>query len=311
MIPEWLEQGPAVGPCPCCTVTGPGKKSIADRTVGAFASFFTESSYAEAYAQKGGLLQSVDPRFKLVGVLVLLFCTITVTRVEWILGIIGFSLLLAAASRVRVGYYLKRVWLFIPLFTMVIAVPAMFNFIVPGTPLLTLVSKGQSLGPLASPWTIAITVQGVSGAVLFVLRTGAAVSLVMLLILTTRWTDLLASLESAKVPSAFVMILGMTYRYVFVLVGIAQDMSWALKSRTLGPEGSGDLRKKLGAMIAVLLRRSLNMSELVNLAMISRGYDGKVRAVNRFRSEPFDWAFLAFLLLTAVILLTVRNLAVI
>jgi len=311
MTPEWLSQGSAVGPCPCCTVTGAAKKSITDRTIGAFASFFTESSYAEGYARKGGLLQFVDPRFKLVGVLVLLFCTIAVTSVEWILGILGLTLLLAAASRVRLGYYLKRVWLFIPLFTMVIAVPAMFSFIVPGRPLLTLLSKGETLGPLTSPWTIALTVQGVAGATLFVLRTGAAVSLVMLLILTTRWTDLLASLESVKVPRAFVMILGMTYRYVFVLVGIAQDMSFALKSRTLRPERSGDVRKSLSAMIGVLLRRSMNMSELVNLAMISRGYDGNVRTVSRFHSKPFDWAFLGFLFMIAIMLLLVRNVAVI
>jgi len=311
MIPDWLKQGPAVGPCPCCQVTGAGRKSVADRTIRAFAGFFTESSYAEGYARNGGLLQFVDPRFKLVGVLVLLFCAITVTRVEWVLAIIGLTLLLAMASRVRLSYYLKRVWLFIPLFTMVIALPAMFSFVVPGTPLVVFLSRGQALGPLSSPWTVALTAQGVAGAILFVLRTGAAVSLVMLLILTTRWTDLLASLESVKTPRAFVMILGMTYRYVFVLVGIAQDMSLALKSRTLGSEGSRSLRERLSAMIGVLFRRSMNMSELVNLAMISRGYDGKVRTVDRFHSKLFDWAFLGFLLMMALILLAVRNLAVI
>ena len=162
-----------------------------------------------------------------------------------------------------------------------------------------------------SPWTIALTVQGVTGAILFVMRTGAAVSLVVLLAMTTPWTDLLASLESLKVPRAFVMVLGMTYRYVFVLVGIAQDMSLAMKSRMLRPERTGDMRKRLGSIIGVLFRRSMNMSELVNLAMISRGYDGRVRKATAFRSEPFDWAFLGFLIMIALILLTIRNVAVI
>jgi cobalt/nickel transport system permease protein len=311
MLPEWLNQRPAIGPCPCCTLTGRGKKSIVERTIRAFSNFFDESSYAEGYASKRGLLQFVDPRFKLIGMLWLVVCVILVSRVEWVLAILGVTLLLAVASKVRLGYYLRRVWLFIPLFTLVIAVPAMFNFIVPGQPLFVILSKGESLGPLVSPWTISLTVPGVQGAIFFVLRTGTAVSFVILLALTTRWTDLLASLQSLKIPTAFVMILGMTYRYVFVLVGIAQDMSFALKSRTLRPERSGDMRKWLAATIGVLFRRSMNMSELVNLSMISRGYDGKVRKVARFHAQAFDWAFLGFLLGLGVILLMLRNIAVI
>ncbi len=311
MLPEWLNQRPTIGNCPCCTLTGRSKKSIVDRTIGAFSNFFEESSYAEGYASKRGLLQFVDPRFKLIGMLWLIVCVILLTRVEWVLAILGVIILLAVASKVRLGYYLKRVWLFIPLFTLMIAVPAMFNFIVPGPPLFVILSKGQSLGPLVSAWTISLTVPGVQGAILFVLRTGAAVSIVILLALTTPWTDLLASLQSLKIPTTFVMILGMTYRYVYVLVGIARDMSLALKSRTLRPERSADVREWLGATIGVLFRRSMNMSELVNLAMISRGYDGKVRKVSRFRAQPFDWAFLVFLIGIGVILLMLRNIAVI
>ena len=311
MLPEWLNQRPAIGPWPCCTVTGRSKKSVVDRTIGAFSSFFDESSYAEGYASKRGLLQFVDPRFKLVGMLWLVICVILVSRVEWVLAILGVTLLLAVASKVRLGYYLKRVWLFIPLFTLIIAVPAMFNFIVPGQPLFVLLSKGQPIGPLVSPWTISITVPGLQGAVLFVLRTGAAVSIVILLALTTRWTDLLASFQSLKVPTSFVMILGMTYRYVFVLVGIAQEMAFALKSRTLRPERSGDVRKWLAATMGVLFRRSMNMSQLVSLSMISRGYDGRVRKVTRFHAEPFDWAFLGFLVGLGLILLMLRNFGVI
>jgi cobalt/nickel transport system permease protein len=311
MLPGWLRQASVVDPCPRCTVTGPGKKGIIEKTLQAFSRFFTESSYAEGYASRRGLLQFVDPRFKLVGMLWLIVCIILLSRVEWILAILGVNILLALASNVRLAYYLKRVWLFIPLFTLVIAIPAMFNFIVPGQPLFTLTTKGQPLGPVVSPWTIAVTTPGVQGAILFVLRTGTAVSFVVLLTLTTRWTDLLASFQSLKVPTAFVMILGMTYRYVFVLVNVAQDMSLAFRSRTLRPERNEDMRNWLGATIGVLFRRSMNMSELVNLAMISRGYDGKARKVTSFHAESFDWAFLGFLLGLGVVLLMLRNIVVI
>jgi cobalt/nickel transport system permease protein len=282
-----------------------------ERTIGAFSSFFDESSYAQGYATKRGLLQFVDPRFKLIGILWLVICVILVDRVEGVLVFLGVAVLLAVASNVKLNYYLKRVWLFIPVFTLVIAVPAMFNFIIPGQPLLILLSRGQPLGPLTSPWTISLTVPGVQGAILFVLRTGTAISLVILVTLTTRWTDLLASLQSLKIPTAFVMILGMTYRYVFVLVGIAQDMYFALKSRAMKPERQSDVKDWLGATVGVLFRRSMNMSELVNLSMISRGYDGQVRRVTRFHAQPFDWAFLCFLLVLGATLLMLHNIALI
>jgi cobalt/nickel transport system permease protein len=311
MMPEWLKQGQAPGPCPCCTLPAPGRKGVVERTLGAFSGFFKESSCSEGYSRRAGFLQSVDPRFKFVGALFLVFCMMFVTRIEWILGVLGLTLLLATASQVRLGSYLKRVWLFIPLFTAVVVLPATFSFVVPGEPLLVLLREGQAVGPLTSPWTVAITAQGVSAAALFVLRTGAAVSLMVLIAMTTPWADLLASLQSLKVPEAFVMLLGMTYRYVFLLVGIAQEMHFALKSRTMGDPTRGELVKWLCGIIGVLLRRSFDTAERVSLAMVSRGYDGRARSTARFRSTPFDWAFLCFLLALGVLLLLVRGLAVV
>lgn len=310
MIPEWLNERLPIEPSPDCTLVGPSKKNIIDLTLGAFTGFFRESTYAEGYSGRTGLLQLVDPRFKLVGTIILVTCIAFMTRLEWILGFHLLIFLLVVASRVRLSYFLKRTWLFIPLFTLVVVTPSMFSFFSPGKPLLTLLALGQQIGSFSSPWTIAFTVQGVSAAVLFILRTGAAVSLVVLLTLTTRWTDLLASLQNLKVPKAFVMVLGMTYRYVFVLVGIAQDMYYALKSRTLIPMESGQTRRWIGRTIGVLLHRSFSLSEDVHLAMISRGYDGNVRRLNRFHAQVFDWFFLVFLLTLAALLLTLRNVVV-
>ncbi len=279
--------------------------------MGAFEGFFDESSFAEAYFRRRGFLQSVDPRFKLVGTLFLVVCVVFVTQPVWIVCVICFSILLAAASKVRVGRFLKRVSLFIPLYAAVVVFPSIFSFMVPGQPLVVLLSKGEVLGPLTSPWTVSLTVQGVSSAITFVLRTAAAVSLVVLLAVTTPWTDLLASIQALKVPKAFVMVLGMTYRYVSLLAGIAREMHFALKSRTRVPGSRGSIARWLGAVGAILLRRSLMMSESVNLAMISRGYDGKIRSMSRSRSDAFDWVVLLLFVSVGVLIFMVRGLAVI
>ena len=42
------------------------------------------------------------------------------------------------ASALPLGFFVKRVWLFIPIFTGIIVIPAMFSFITPGTIVLPL-----------------------------------------------------------------------------------------------------------------------------------------------------------------------------
>ena len=45
-----------------------------------------------------------------------------------------------------------------------------------------------------------------------------SISLVVLLTLTTPWAKLLAALRSLHVPKMFVLIIGMAYRYLFLLL---------------------------------------------------------------------------------------------
>jgi cobalt/nickel transport system permease protein len=305
-----MKEGPATEP-PACDLKGKARRGPVERALGAFKGFFDESSFAEAYSRRRGFLQYVDPRFKLVGALFLVVCVVFVTQPVWILYAICFSIFLATASKVRLGRFLKRVWLFIPLFTAVVVLPSIFSFMVPGQPLVVLLSKGEAVGPLTSPWTVSLTAQGVSSAITFVLRTGAAVSLVVLIAVTTPWTDLLAAIQALKVPKAFVMVLGMTYRYVSLLAGIASEMHFALKSRTKVPGGRGSLARWLGAVAGILLRRSLMMSESVNLAMVSRGYDGRIRTMSRFKARAFDWVVLLLFFAVGILIFMLRGLAVI
>ena len=44
------------------------------------------------------------------------------------------------------GFFLKRTWVFIPLFSLFIAVPALFNVFTPGMPLVTLEYSGSASG---------------------------------------------------------------------------------------------------------------------------------------------------------------------
>ena len=72
---------------------------------------------------------------------------------------------------------------------------------------------------------------GLGAAGVFVLRVCVSVSLAILLILTTQWADILKSLRVFRVPSVFILILAMTYRYIFLFLHTANGMFLARKSR--------------------------------------------------------------------------------
>jgi len=57
--------------------------------------------------------------------------------------------------------------------------------------------------------------------------------LVVLLTLTTRWAHILKALRVFKVPQFFTFILGMSYRYIHLLLRQIEDVHDAKQSRTI------------------------------------------------------------------------------
>ena len=51
--------------------------------------------------------------------------------------------------------------------------------------------------------------------------------------LTTPWADLLKSLQALRVPQVFVLVLSMTYRYIFLFLHTVNGMFEARKSRVV------------------------------------------------------------------------------
>ena len=213
------------------------------------------------------------------------------------------TLSLAIVSRIPLSLFVKRVWIFVPLFTGLVALPAIFNVITPGEGILTLVtfSKPHSLGPFSLPETISITRQGLHGAALLILRVAVSVSLAILLALTTRWMDLLRALSVLKVPSAVTLVLSMTYRYIHLFLRGLEGMLLARKSRLLAPVTRREEQGWISSRIGVLVGKSYHLSTEVHLAMIDRGWSGKPMGLQEFRFKTRDAICIAFTLIFAVI----------
>jgi energy-coupling factor transporter transmembrane protein EcfT len=122
-------------------------------------------------------------------------------------------------------------------------------------------------------------------------RVATSISLVVLLTLTTPWVRLLAALRSLGVPPMFVLVIGMAYRYVFLLLGTVTDMYTARKARTVGAQAHDrSARQFLSASAGTLFGKAHHLSEEVHQAMVARGYRGNARTVQAFAITRLDVA---------------------
>ena len=281
-------------PLPAKTKRRPPQHFL-EKTLGDVAGAVEQSLFAEDIARQDGFLQAFDPRAKLLSALALLLAVSFSHNLAVILGLYLLSLPVAWASHVPMGFYLKRVWLFMPFFTGLIALPALFSPFSPGAPLVTLLDS-------ASPRLyLAITQPGVITAAFLLLRVGASVSIAVLLMLTTRWATLLKALRVLRAPQTFVLIMGMTYRYIYVLLHTLSDMLLARKSRLVGRLPESENRRWVGASMGVLLAKSYALSDEVYLAMQSRGFRGEVQVLETLHWRGRDTLALGVFLLVAAI----------
>ena len=250
------------------------RMTFVERTIGSLSKGLNFAALADDSARsQTGLLQRVDPRIKVVGLLAMIVSVAISRNLAAIGSVFVIAASLAVASRISLGDLARWVWMPVLLFTGCIALPAIF------------VTPGATLyGP--------ITQQGVRTASFLLLRAETCVSLSTLLVLTTRWAHILKALRVLRLPVVFVVILGMTYRYLFLILETALDMFESRKSRTVGVLEGADRRRLATATAGVLLSKSYHLSADVHLAMQSRGFRGEVYMLDDFEMHPADWCWM-------------------
>ncbi|MGA2506547.1 MAG: cobalt transporter CbiM [Chitinispirillaceae bacterium] len=259
------------------------KNGFIERTLRGTVSLLSETVASDTIASRNGFLQKCDPRLKIVSILALLVAVLFSRSIILVVILYGVCLALAALSSAGLGYFLKRTLLFIPLFALVISLPAVFSPITPGEPIaaFTLLSRH-----------FAITRQGVDTALLFFIRVLTSVSFAVLLVITTKHHVLLKTLRIFKIPRIFIMTMGMSYRYIYLLLDLIQNSFTAIKSRagfvTLPKTG----RRIVALNMAGLWLRSYRMHGQVYDAMVSRGYAGEPAVLDEFRARKGDYLFL-------------------
>ncbi len=255
-----------------------------------------QSVFASSYAQADGFLQHLDSRVKLATFLCLLIVTNLSATSETLAALYVLTLVLAALSRIPLGFFIKRGWIFVPIFAALIALPAVLNIVTPGRSLFTVMtfSSPHSFGPFNIPQAITVTFQGVLGAAILVLRVATSVSIAILLVLTTEWVSLLKAMSVLKIPDIVILVLAMTYRYLHLFLRTVETMLLARKSRQFADSNIKEEHGWIASRFGVLIGKSYNLSSEVHLAMLSRGWSEDPRLMEEFSCTFLDWLWMAF-----------------
>ena len=263
-------------------------ESFLSRNIAGFTSALELALINEDLSKNHGLLQQLDPRIKLITFL-LFIIAVGLAQNLWILVfILALAIVLCLLSKIPLLIFSKRVVMFIPIFTLIIAIPALF--ITPGSPLVQISDK------------VIITAQGARTASMLFLRVTDSLTFGILLVLTTSWVQLLVALRWLRMPAVIIDILGMTYRYIFLLLHNVNSMLLARRSRTIKKFNSGENRRWLSTALTYTLAKSQHLSEEVYLAMVSRGYKGEPHSLTNFSLKRQDFFWAAFSLITVAIL---------
>ena len=123
--------------------------------------------------------------------------------------------------------------------------------------------------------------------------------LAVLLVLTTAWNSLLKALGVLRIPAVMLLMLGMTYRYIHLLLHLTNDMFLSRKSRLLRRMNGAEERRLIAATSGTLLNKSLQVSSEVYLAMQSRGFRNYPRTLDTFEMRTIDWLAGALVVITA------------
>ncbi|MFW5804511.1 MAG: cobalt ECF transporter T component CbiQ [bacterium] len=239
----------------------------------------------DRYANLRSQFHSFDPRAKIVCLLILIFSIVMITDIKVLF--IGFisSITLVLICKIPVGFIIKRLkWVLFFVFALLVIIP--------------ITSSGNVIFTLSF---ITVTKQGLILASTISLKALSATLLVFPMISTMPFITFIRALEQLKIPSKLVQMISFIYRYIFVISDELHKTRLSVQSRNVKKKSYFFKNKILGSIIGMIIIRSYERGERIRDAMLSRGYNGKIRTIHSFKLHKLDilkfslilsWAFI-------------------
>ena len=116
------------------------------------------------------------------------------------------------------------------------------------------------------------------------------ISLMLVLLATTPLPDVFKAARALGMPRLLVLLLLLTYRYVFLLMDEFARLRIALRVRGFRNRATLHSYRTIGQVSGTLLVRSQERSDRVGQAMRCRGFDGEFRTLHEFHAGGRDVA---------------------
>ncbi len=247
--------------------------------------------FIDKHSHLDSMIHRLDPRVKLL--LAPAFLVLTGMTYNLVLFALYYAvmLVLMVLSRVPPGYYLKRLLVVTPL----VVVLSFFIY-------LSYLLKHRipvSMDTLARYYPVMDTL------VLLVLKIYISLLCITLLISSTPFNDLLWGFRKYRMPQIVTTLSKLVYTYLFVFVDELHRTLRAYRGRT--PKRRVPLLKVYGNIAAGIFLRSLERSDVIYKAMLSRGFNGEFPEGNIHRFGGRDLAAVGFGILFGVFVGVIWN----
>lgn len=228
---------------------------------------------AHLHIEGTSVLHQLPPHAKLVGLLAFVLAVVSVPRAATgaLLVLLVVAAGLLVSTRVPLRLVLPRLAVEVPF--------ALFALVLPFV----------AVGPRVAVGPFMLSEPGLEAAAALLLKGTAGVLSAVAFAVTTRPRDLVRALQHLKVPDSLVSIASFMVRYVDVVGDQMRRMRVARISRGFTAR-SVRAWPPLAASTGALFIRSYERGERVHLAMVSRGWSGRMPVTAPLTASAGQWA---------------------
>jgi cobalt/nickel transport system permease protein len=223
-------------------------------------------------------VQRFDPRWKLASLLIAALGIAWLRSLGPALAALAGAMLLVALARTPWRWYLRRLGTATVMY-------ALFLIWLPLAP---------EAGDAAIDFGfLTVSLTGVLRLLVLSAKLAGMISLMLVLLATTPLPDTFKAARALGLPRLLVLLMLLTYRYVFLLIEEFARLRIALRVR--GFRNRADLHsyRTIGQVSGTLLVRSQERADRVGQAMRCRGFDGEFRALHEFQAGWRDGVMFA------------------
>lgn len=224
------------------------------------------------HVEGDSVVHRLPAHVKLLGLLAFVLLVVALPRDAHGLRLLmlAVAVLVVLATRVGPRHVLSRLVVEIPFVVFAVVLP----FVATG--------PRVRLGPFT------VSGDGLDAGLALLVTATTSVLMAIAFATTTSSRDLVRALQHLKVPDRLVQILSFMLRYLGVVGSQAQRMKVARESRAFRPRSFGSW-PVIASSAGALFIRSYERGERVHLAMLSRGYAGRMPVTDPLAARRSDW----------------------